>query len=370
MADTLVIIPTYNEKENIEELISEIFRYVSDANILIVDDNSPDGTGEIVDKIAAKDNRVSIIHRLSGRGRGLAGIEAFKEAIKRRGVKYVIEMDADFSHDPCFIPDFIRAIQDNDIVIGSRFVSGGKDIERDFFRKLLSRIANFFIRNYLGLSVKDSSSGYRCFKSSILASFALDSFVSKGPAIIEEVLYVSMLRGYKIKEIPIVFRDRRKGKTKLSYLKLLRVFLDIILFKDIHLFKEKKIDPYLYNLRRFGFNIALGMNLLGLIMYYRQRQHFIWFISIGVGIFILAIIRPSLLKFLKKFIDAFMKMINKVFVIATMAVIFYLIFTPISVLLRLFGKDLLHQTIDKNLSSYWMPYSMIDKKKEDYEKMG
>jgi dolichol-phosphate mannosyltransferase len=235
MANALIVIPTYNEKDNIEKLIGEIFRYAPGIEALIVDDDSPDGTGDIADKIASLDKRVSVIHRMRDKGRGAAGVEGFKAAVKREDISYVMEMDADFSHDPRYIPDFLKEIIHNDIVIGSRFVKEGGDTERDLLRRLLSKAVNFLIRSYLGLGVRDCSSGYRCFKKEIIAQLNLDSLISKGPAILEETLYIAHLKKYKIKEIPIFFKNRYKNKTKLNLIKLLRVGVDMVVFKKIYL---------------------------------------------------------------------------------------------------------------------------------------
>ena len=199
MSEILVIIPTYNEKENIECLIAEIFRYAQYANVLIVDDNSPDGTGLIVDKIAKQDNRVSVLHRTSRRGRGYAGIDGFKEALKRNSILYIMEMDGDFSHDPKHIPEFLEEIKGSDVVIGSRYIDGGRDCDRGPIRVFFSKSVNLFIRKYLKLHIKDCTSGYRCFRKDVLASLGLDNLLSKEPSIIEEVLYKSKLNNYRIK---------------------------------------------------------------------------------------------------------------------------------------------------------------------------
>jgi dolichol-phosphate mannosyltransferase len=233
MSNSLIIIPTYNEKENIGQVILEIFKYASDVNILIVDDNSSDGTSDIINNIANSDARVAVMHRMSGRGRGLAGIDAFKYALKRNGIEYIIEMDGDFSHQPKYIPLFLEEIKDADVVIGSRYIDGGMDSERSFIRINMSKLVNLFIRKYMGFNVLDCSAGYRCFRRKVLASMDWDKMISKEPSIIEEVLYECKLKGYKIKEIPIIFQERKLGNTKLGILKLARVFIDIIRIKHI-----------------------------------------------------------------------------------------------------------------------------------------
>ena len=368
MADSLVVIPTYNEKGNIERLVAEIFRHVSDVNVLIVDDNSPDSTGAIADKIASRDARVSVMHRMSGRGRGLAGIDAFREALKRKDVLYIMEMDADFSHDPKYIPHFLDQIEQNDVVIGSRFVQGGRDIERSFMRRFLSRAANFFVRKYLGLDVRDCSSGYRCFKRKVIDSLDLDSIISKGPAIIEEILYISVLKKSRIKEIPITFNVRYKDKTKLNLARLVRVLMDILCFRERHLPEEKKKD--IRGLRRFGFQLALALNIAGFIMFYRERAHFVWFTGIGSFNLILAIVYPWFLFFVKKILDFIIFSISRLVNFISLVIVFYLIFTPIGILLRLFRKDLLCQKIDGIITSYWTKRKDNILSSMSYERMG
>jgi len=242
MADTLIVIPTYNEKDNVEKLVEEIFKYAPRVEALIVDDNSPDGTGNIADRIASIDKRVSVIHRMSDKGRGASGAEGFKAALKRENISYIMEMDADFSHDPKYIPNFLKEITRNDIVIGSRFIKESEDTERNILRRLFSKVVNFLIRNYLGLDIRDCSSGYRCFKREAMACLELDLLMSKGPAIIEEILYIAHLKKYRIKEIPIAFKNRYKNKTKLNLIKLFRAGIDILSFKKKHL----NLEAYCY----------------------------------------------------------------------------------------------------------------------------
>ncbi|HDP16313.1 MAG TPA: polyprenol monophosphomannose synthase, partial [Candidatus Omnitrophica bacterium] len=276
MAETIVIIPTYNERENIESLVLEIFRHAPYVNVLIVDDNSPDGTGVIADKMAKEDSRVLVMHRAVRKERSADGL---REALKDQGVRYVMEMDADFTHKPSYIPDFLREIKRNDIVIGSRFIKGGSDVNRKFSRRCLSRFVNYFIRAYLGLKIKDCTSGYRCFKRQVLDSIDLDSLVSKGPAVIEELLYIVSFKGFRIKEIPVTLQDRKKGDSKLNFKKLCRVLMDIITFKRIHMPEAKKKKNR--EIRGFGFSLGLGLNIAGCVMFYRERPHFIWFTGIG-----------------------------------------------------------------------------------------
>jgi dolichol-phosphate mannosyltransferase len=226
----LVFIPTYNEKDNIKNLIQEILKLNLDLHILVVDDESGDGTVEILDKIVRSDPRVSVIHRKGERGRGLAGREGFKYALKQ-DIDYLIEMDADFSHHPRYIPQFLQAITDCDVVIGSRWIKGGSVCGRPWQRDYFSGLAQFFCRFILGLDIRDGTSGYRCFKKDVLEKIDLDNFLSKGPSIVEEVNYHLQKKGFKVKEIPIIFYQRRQGSSKLNIAKLLETFYTLIMVR-------------------------------------------------------------------------------------------------------------------------------------------
>jgi dolichol-phosphate mannosyltransferase len=226
----LVFIPTYNEKDNIKNLIQEILKLNLDLHILVVDDESGDGTVEILDKIVRSDPRVSVIHRKGERGRGLAGREGFKYALKQ-DIDYLIEMDADFSHHPRYIPQFLQAITDCDVVIGSRWIKGGSVCGRPWQRDYFSGLAQFFCRFILGLDIRDGTSGYRCFKKNVLEKIDLDNFLSKGPSIVEEVNYHLQKKGFKVKEIPIIFYQRRQGSSKLNIAKLLETFYTLIMVR-------------------------------------------------------------------------------------------------------------------------------------------
>ncbi len=212
---TFVMIPTYNEGENIEELIGDIFSLPVEKGaleIVVVDDNSPDGTARLVQEISAKDRRVHLIIRKNEKGRGTAGIMGMLYAIEK-GADYIIEMDSDYSHNPRYIPDMIREIEGHDVVIGSRGIKGGGEAGRNIGRQMITKFANFYIRLLMGLKIMDCTSGYRCFRRGVLQSLNLDKMVSVGPSIVEEILYACHLKGYRIKEIPIIFEERKKGKS-------------------------------------------------------------------------------------------------------------------------------------------------------------
>ena len=221
------MVPTYNEKENIRPLVDEIFRAAGPRTmIIIVDDSSPDGTGEAADDIAKKRKGVLVIHRTE-RGRGSAGIRGFQEALKYRP-DYVIEMDADFSHDPSYIPTFLREIRDCDIVIGSRMVGGGATVERGFMRNAITSFAGFITRMILGMRVMDIQSGYKCYRRKVLESMDFARFVSKGYSIGAETLYRAHRKGFYMKETPIIFRNRKKGKSKLSVQEMFSFFFNVV----------------------------------------------------------------------------------------------------------------------------------------------
>jgi dolichol-phosphate mannosyltransferase len=224
---TLIFLPTYNERENIRVLIPGILKFDSDFRILAVDDSSDDGTAQILDEIANENPNVSVMHRTGKRGRGVSGIEGFKRILTEKP-DYIIEMDADLSHDPEYIPVFLREIADCDVVIGSRFVKGGSVSERPLPRDLLSYLGRFFSRAVLGLKISDATSGYRCFKRYVLESLDWDKFISRGPAIVEEMNYHIQRKGFKIKEIPIVFGPRVHGSSKLNFVKLFGVLGTLI----------------------------------------------------------------------------------------------------------------------------------------------
>lgn len=224
---TLVFLPTYNERENVQTLISEILRLNPDFYILVVDDSSDDGTAEILDKIAKAQPKVLVTRRTGKRGRGISGRDGFKRALLEKP-DYIIEMDADLSHEPAYIPVFLEEIADCDVVIGSRSVKGGAISGRSLLRNLLSSLAQFFSRAILGLKISDATSGYRCFKRYVLESMDWDKFISGGPAIVEEMNYHIQRKGFKVKEIPIVFRPRIHGHSKLNLAKLFGVFCTLI----------------------------------------------------------------------------------------------------------------------------------------------
>lgn len=224
---TLIIIPTYNEYENLQPLLRSIFSYAPNADILIVDDNSPDGTGELADQLHKDDSRIQVIHRTGKLGLGTAYVTGFKYAISH-GYDAAFEMDADFSHDPQYLPNFLQAIENADLVIGSRYIPGGATPNWSLTRRLISGCGNIFARFMLGIPVHDCTAGYRCYRREVLESIDLDSIQSQGYAFQVELAYRVMKRGFVIVETPIVFLDRRVGKSKMSRQIVAEAFLYVL----------------------------------------------------------------------------------------------------------------------------------------------
>jgi len=212
---TLIIIPTFNEAENLPPLLKEIFEYAPETDVLIVDDNSPDGTGKLADEIHTENPKVQIIHRSGKLGLGTAYIAGFKYAVEH-DYDAAFEMDAAFSHDPRYLPDFLKTIEQADLVIGSRYIRGGSTPNWSLLRRFISGGGNIYARFMLGMPVHDATAGFRCYRSSVLHSIDLDTMQSQGYAFQIEMAYRVSQRGFRIVEIPISFLDRRVGKSKMS----------------------------------------------------------------------------------------------------------------------------------------------------------
>jgi len=211
----LVVIPTYNEKENLENIVSRIFEVEPKVNILIVDDNSPDGTGKIAETLKKTDKRVDVLHRVEKTGLGRAYLDGFRYALKN-GADIVFEMDADFSHNPEYLPKFLKEIKDYEVVVGSRYVSGVNVINWPMSRLLLSYFANLYVRWITGMPITDATGGFKCFRRTALERINLNQISSSGYSFQIEVNYLCWKSGMKIKEIPIIFVDRQLGESKMS----------------------------------------------------------------------------------------------------------------------------------------------------------
>jgi dolichol-phosphate mannosyltransferase len=229
----VVVIPTYNERESIESLIREVLTLSLELNILVVDDNSPDGTGAIVSKLAEENPKVQLLTRKKRKGRGSAGVDGFKKALEI-GADLIIEMDADFSHHPRHIPDLVANADNYQVVLVSRFVAGGADRDRGMLRQMVTRLAGLYVRTSLGIKIQDVSSGYRCFRKEVFEKVDLDDMISAGPAIVLEILYKVCLNGFSVKEVPIIFEDRRQGQTKLDTITLLETLVMVLRLRKMH----------------------------------------------------------------------------------------------------------------------------------------
>lgn len=213
---SLIVIPTYNERDNISSLIDRTFEALPETDVLVIDDNSPDGTGELADEIAARNPRVHVVHRAGKLGLGTAYVHGFEYAVEH-GYDYVFEMDADFSHDPQYLPSFIDAAESGaDLVIGSRYIAGGGTPNWSALRKFISGGGNIFARAILRIPVHDCTSGFRCYRTSALRTLNLRAIQATGYAFQVELAYNFWKAGYTVREVPIVFVDRRIGKSKMS----------------------------------------------------------------------------------------------------------------------------------------------------------
>ena len=211
----LVVVPTYNELANLPVLTAGLMEQPN-VRLLVVDDQSPDGTGDLADQLATEHaGRISVLHRTGPRGLGRSYIDGLREAL-REPVDVICQMDADLSHDPAQLPALIAAADESDVVIGSRYVPGGRIVNWPLRRRLLSRFANTYVRTVTKLVVRDCTSGYRCWRRDALASLPLDRLTSDGYAFLVEMLYVAARRGCRVAEVPITFVERRLGESKLS----------------------------------------------------------------------------------------------------------------------------------------------------------
>jgi dolichol-phosphate mannosyltransferase len=216
MGGAWLVLPTYNEAENIEPIVRAARSQLRDGDrILVVDDNSPDGTGQIADRLAGELDGVEVLHRPEKQGLGRAYLAGFERALDG-GADLVLEMDSDFSHDPADLPRLIAAAADADLVLGSRYVAGGSVTDWGLLRKLVSRGGSWYARVVLGVKVRDLTGGFKCFRRSVLESLDLQGVHADGYGFQIELTYRAVSAGFKVVEIPIVFRDRRVGESKMN----------------------------------------------------------------------------------------------------------------------------------------------------------
>lgn len=215
MEKVLVIIPTFNELENVRSIAADVLAECPAVEILFVDDNSPDGTGRIADEMAQADRRIHILHQDDKRGLGRAYLAGFKWALAR-DYTHIFEMDADFSHNPAEIPKFLDAIRNADLVLGSRYVNGIRIINWPLSRLILSQGASSYVRMVTGMPFSDPTGGYKCFRREVLDAIDLDRIRSNGYSFQIEMTYTAWKLGFRIVEVPIVFEDRRSGHSKMN----------------------------------------------------------------------------------------------------------------------------------------------------------
>lgn len=242
MPKIILVLPTYNEAENLALMVNELLALpVPDLNILVVDDNSPDGTGQIADELAAQyPQHVNVLHRQAKEGLGMAYIAGFKRALEL-GADYIMQMDCDFSHQPRYIPGMIEAAENADMVIGSRYVRGGGVDERwSIFRKGISAFANrVYVRALLNIPVNDSTGGFRLWRRQTLIGLDLDRIRSNGYVFQVELTYITHRLGYKVVEVPIYFPDRRLGKSKMDH----KVAIEAALRTWQIMFRHHSLEP-------------------------------------------------------------------------------------------------------------------------------
>ncbi len=212
---TFIIIPTYNEAENVRPIVERVLEFVPEASVLVVDDNSPDGTGRIADEMAAADPRVHVLHRPGKQGLGKAYIAGFQYALEH-GADRIIEMDADFSHDPRYLPELIKLCDEYDVVIGSRWVAGGGVANWPLSRQILSRFGNAYARAVIWIPLRDGTAGFKCYRRQVLEQIAIHDIQSTGYSFQLETVTRALRHGFTIKETPIVFVERAAGVSKMS----------------------------------------------------------------------------------------------------------------------------------------------------------
>ena len=230
MSRGIIVIPTYNEIENIEVILEKVFSLELGVDILIVDDNSPDKTyakvQELIDA-STYDGQLHLMIRQNKEGLGKAYVAGFQWCLER-DYSFIIEMDADLSHDPKYLPSFIENIKEYDLVIGSRYVKGGGVVNWSLLRKFISFGGSTYARTILGISIKDVTGGFKCFKREVLEAIDLDGIISAGYAFQIEMNYRTILKGFKVKEVPIIFEDRVAGKSKMSKKIFIEALLNVV----------------------------------------------------------------------------------------------------------------------------------------------
>lgn len=215
MNDSLIVIPTYNEIDNVRQIATAVLSEMPGADILFVDDNSPDGTGRLIDSMCEAEPRVHVLHRKEKQGLGRAYIAGFKWALARH-YEFIFEMDADFSHDPASVPDLRKAAQTADLCLGTRYAGGVRVINWPLARLILSKSAAIYVRIITGMPLTDPTGGFKCFRRAVLETIDLDAITSNGYSFQVELSHKAWMKGFHIAEVPITFEERRSGNSKMS----------------------------------------------------------------------------------------------------------------------------------------------------------
>ncbi len=212
----VIVLPTYNERKNVEELVPLIFQHVPDAVVLVVDDNSPDGTAKAVELLQTKYQKLLMLRRKGKEGLGKAYIHAFKVVLKDASVDVVVMMDADFSHDPAYLPEMLKKLEQGDVIVGSRYIKGGATIGWEMWRKILSKGANLYCRFITGMKINDCTGGFNVMRADTMRKLDLDKLDLSGYAFIMELKYAFHKSGARFAEHPITFANRKEGESKMS----------------------------------------------------------------------------------------------------------------------------------------------------------
>ena len=230
----IVVVPTYNELANLETLVQKLRHYAPDLHILIVDDNSPDGTGKLADQLSESDpNRISVLHRERKEGLGRAYVEGFKEVLKK-DYEYVLQMDADLSHDPVHLPDFFDKIQNHDLVVGSRYLKGISVVNWDLKRLVMSKLASNYVRFITRMPFTDATSGFNCWRREALEAISFQNAFSSGYVFLVELKYKAYRKGFRVSEVPIIFIERKSGDSKMDWAVIWEAFWGVLRLRLKH----------------------------------------------------------------------------------------------------------------------------------------
>lgn len=230
----IVVVPTYNELANLETLVQKLKQYAPDLHVLIVDDNSPDGTGKLADELAVADpERISVLHRARKEGLGKAYIEGFKEVLKK-DYEYILQMDADLSHDPIHLPDFFASIQNHDLVVGSRYLKGISVVNWDLKRLVMSKLASNYVRFVTRMPFTDATSGFNCWRREALEAISFQNAFSSGYVFLVELKYKAYRKGFRVGEVPIIFIERKSGDSKMDWAVIWEAFWGVLRLRLRH----------------------------------------------------------------------------------------------------------------------------------------